>query len=285
MSKKALGRGIDALLKTEAEKRDFSSVIEVPLDSLVVNPYQPRQDFDTETLKELADSIKQKGIIQPILAESKDDGKYLIVAGERRVRAARIAGLREVPVIVKMFTEEEKLEIALIENIQREDLSPIEEAYAYKRLIDISKLNQEEIAAKVGRKRSTVANTLRLLKLAPPIQDALRKGSITPGHARALLMVEDLENRKVLFNRILNKGLSVRQTESAASLFKKKVDTSKNKSLSLEKKLTPELKDIEQRLIDAFGTKVSIKGTNSRGRIEISYFSLDDLNRILDILS
>lgn len=285
MSKKALGRGIDALLKTETEKRNFSSVSEIPLDSLLVNPYQPRQDFDNESLNELADSIRQRGIIQPILAESKGDGKYLIVAGERRVRAAKIAGLKEVPVIVKKFTEEEKLEIALIENIQREDLSPIEEAYAYKRLIDISKLNQEEIAEKVGRKRSTIANALRLLKLSPKIQDALRKGNITPGHARALLMVEDVEKQKDLFIKILKEGLSVRQSESIASMSKIKAGNINKKSISLKRRISPELKGIEQKLIDTLGTKVTVKGTDSRGKIEISYFSLDDLNRILDIIA
>ena len=285
MSKKALGRGIDALLKTDTVKRDFSSVSEIPLDSLIVNPYQPRQDFDNESLNELADSIRQKGIIQPILVESKGDGKYLIIAGERRVRAAKIAGLKEVPVIVKNFTEEEKLEIALIENIQREDLSPIEEAYAYKRLIDISKLNQEEIAEKVGRKRSTIANALRLLKLSPSIQDALRNGSITPGHARALLMVDDSEKRKFLFMKILEKGLSVRQAESIASIAKRRKSIGKSRETNIKGKMSPELKGIEQKLIDRLGTKVSIKGTDSRGKIEISYFSLDDLNRILEIMT
>ncbi len=227
MSKKALGRGIEALLKTAGEDRNVSAVNEVSPDSLSVNPYQPRQDFNEDNLNELADSIKQKGILQPVLVEPAGEGKYIIIAGERRVRAAKIAGLKQIPVIVKQFSDEEKLEIALIENIQRENLSPIEEAYAYKRLIDISGLNQEEIARKVGRKRSTIANALRLLKLPGSIRDALGKGRITSGHARALLMIEDKGKQKNLFQQILKNGLSVRQAEAFASEKKGKNKTEK----------------------------------------------------------
>ncbi|NOY07634.1 MAG: ParB/RepB/Spo0J family partition protein [Spirochaetes bacterium] len=278
MSKKALGRGIEALLKTAGEDRNVSAVNEVSPDSLSANPYQPRQDFDEDNLNELADSIKQKGILQPVLVEPAGEGKYIIIAGERRVRAAKIAGLKRIPVIVKQFSDEEKLEIALIENIQREDLSPIEEAYAYKRLIDISGLNQEEIAGKVGRKRSTVANALRLLKLPASIQDALGRGRITSGHARALLMIGDKEKQENLFQRILKQGLSVRQSEALAS--QKKAENNKER-----KNISPELKEIEQRLMDVLGTKIVIKGNDSRGRIEISYFSLDDLNRVIDLIT
>ena len=278
MSKKALGRGIEALLKTAGEDRNVSAVNEVSPDSLSVNPYQPRQDFNEDNLNELADSIRQKGILQPVLVESAGEGKYIIIAGERRVRAAKIAGLKQIPVIVKQFSDEDKLEIALIENIQRENLSPVEEAYAYKKLIDISGLNQEEIARKVGRKRSTIANALRLLKLPESIQDALGKGRITSGHARALLMIEDKEQQKNLFQRILKHRLSVRQAEAFASEKKGNNKTEK-------RNISPELKEIEQRLMNVLGTKIVIKGNDSRGRIEISYFSLDDLNRVIDIIT
>ncbi len=295
MSKKALGRGIEALIKVSGDKRDISSVSEVPIDSLQPNPYQPRKEFDPEALRELANSIKQKGVLQPILVESAGEGIYTIIAGERRVRAAKMAGLTKIPIIVKQFSEEEKLEIALIENVQREDLSPLEEAYAYKRLIDISRLSQEEIAIKVGKNRSTVANSLRLLKLPDEFKKALEEGSLTSGHARALLMLDNIEEQRFLFNKIISENLSVRQAEKLASSIKNgrinigsreggRSNVVSDASATKVRKLSPELKDVENRLLEIFGTKVSIKGSNSKGKIEISYFSLDDLNRILDII-
>ncbi len=291
MSKKALGRGIEALIKVSGDKHDISSVSEVPIDSLQPNPYQPRKEFDEESLKELADSIKQKGVLQPVLVESAGEGIYTIIAGERRVRAAKMAGLTKIPIIVKKFSEEEKLEIALIENVQREDLSPLEEAYAYKRLIDISKLSQEEVAVKVGKNRSTVANSLRLLKLPDEFKEALEDGRISSGHARAILMLDKIEAQRILFNRIISENLSVRQAEKLASSMKSSVKNEESKrtlensgSATSRKNLSPELREVENRLLEIFGTKVSIKGSNDRGKIEISYFSLDDLNRILDIV-
>ncbi len=300
MSKKALGRGIEALIKVSGDKRDISSVSEVPIDSLHPNPYQPRKEFDSEALKELANSIKQKGVLQPVLVESAGEGMYIIIAGERRVRAAKMAGLTKIPIIVKQFSEEEKLEIALIENVQREDLSPLEEAYAYKRLIDISKLSQEEIAVKVGKNRSTVANSLRLLKLPDEFKRALEDGRISSGHARAILMLDSIGEQKLLFDKIVSENLSVRQAERLASSIKSgefkessvenaqgAVSNTKRRGESSDgsgRRLSPELRDLENRLLEIFGTKVSIKGSNDRGKIEISYFSLDDLNRILDII-
>ncbi len=302
MSKKALGRGIEALIKVSGDKRDISSVSEVPIDSLQPNPYQPRKEFDPEALKELANSIKQKGVLQPVLVESAGEGIYTIIAGERRVRAAKMAGLTKIPIIVKQFSEEEKLEIALIENVQREDLSPLEEAYAYKRLIDISKLSQEEIAVKVGKNRSTVANSLRLLKLPDEFKSALEDGRISSGHARALLMLDNIDDQRLLFNKIVSDNLSVRQAEKLAASVKNgefegivkgqvesseeinRVGRTSGSSDSGGRRLSPELRDLESRLLEIFGTKVAIKGSNNRGKIEISYFSLDDLNRILDII-
>ena len=287
MSKKALGRGIDALLGDE-ERTDVSSVAEVPLSALRPNPLQPRQEFDDTSLGELADSIREKGVLQPILAESDKDGAYIIIAGERRVRAARLAGLERIPVIVRQFTPTEKLEIALVENVQREDLSPIEEALAYRRLMEMANLSQEQIALKVGKDRTTVANALRLLKLPDDARDALSRGSISPGHARALLALVNPSDQKVLLRRIVERGISVRETEAmAGSLNKGKKGAGKTTSGIRESsaRREPELREIEQKLIEKLGTKVEVRGTGKKGRIEISYFSSDDLERILEILA
>lgn len=287
MSKKALGKGINALLG-EDEKTDVSSVAEVPLSALRPNPLQPRQEFDETSLGELADSIREKGVLQPILAESDKDGGYLIIAGERRVRAAKLAGLQKIPVIVRQFTTTEKLEIALVENVQREDLSPIEEALAYRRLMEMANLSQEQIALKVGKDRTTVANALRLLKLPDDARDALSRGSISAGHARALLALVNPSDQKVLLRRIVEHGISVREAEAmAGSLNKGKKGAGKTTSGTRESsaRREPELREIEQKLIEKLGTKVEVRGTGRKGRIEISYFSSDDLERLLEILA
>jgi ParB family transcriptional regulator, chromosome partitioning protein len=287
MSKRALGKGIGALLG-EDEKPDLSSVAEVPLAALKANPEQPRQEFGDAALRELADSIKEKGILQPILAEAAGDGSYTIIAGERRVRAARLAGLKTIPVVVRQFSDEEKLEIALIENVQREDLTPIEEALAYRRLMEMANLSQEQIAVKVGKDRSTVANTLRLLKLPEEAREALSRAEITPGHARALLTLVNPSDQKLLLRRIVEKGISVREAEEMANqLNKGKKGASKKGHAGAEAPAAkiPEARDIEQKLIEKLGTKVELKGTGKKGRIEISYFSTDELERILEILS
>ena len=200
MSKKALGKGISALIKNIEESTDGNStgVSSVFINLLKPNPYQPRKDFQDDKLNELADSIKEKGVIQPLIVEENNDNTYTIIAGERRFRASKIAGLKEVPVIIRSFSKEDKIEIALIENIQRENLSPLEEACGYKSLMDIMNLNQEEVAKKVGKNRSTVANSLRLLKLPENMHDALHSGEITPGHARASLSVENLDKKRLV---------------------------------------------------------------------------------------
>jgi ParB family transcriptional regulator, chromosome partitioning protein len=287
MSKKVLGKGIGALLGDEGGDIDPSSISEVPLSALKPNPQQPRKDFDETALRELADSIRQKGVLQPVLAEASSDGSYLIVAGERRVRAARLAGLERVPVLVRQFSPEEKLEIALIENVQREDLNPIEEALAYRNLMEIAGLNQEQIAARVGKDRSTVANTLRLLKLPEEAQDALEKGRLTPGHARALLALANPADQAVLFKRILDKGISVREAEELSAVFsagKREGGKSRRSEQSSTTRRDPEVREIEQKLIEKLGTKVNLKGNGSKGRIEISYYSTDDLERLLEII-
>jgi ParB family transcriptional regulator, chromosome partitioning protein len=285
MAKKALGKGIGALLGESAV--ETAAAAEVLLSKLQPNPQQPRQEFDDAGLRELADSIRDKGVLQPVLVEEGQDGSYVIIAGERRVRAARLAGLSRIPVIVRRFTTEEKLEIAIIENVQRENLTPIEEAQAYRRLMEMSSLSQEQVAQKVGKDRSTVANTIRLLKLPPEAQEALSKGEITPGHARALLMAGSPADQAALLKRMLAEGISVREAESSAGSSGKgrnaSARTGKGKPPTAAGK-DPDLLDLERRLIEKLGTKVEVKGTGSQGRVEISYFSAEDLDRLLEIL-
>lgn len=287
MSKKALGKGIDALLSlhgddgTDPQK---GQELEVSIEKLIPNPDQPRKAFHDDALRELADSIQEQGIIQPIIVEEGQDGSYLIVAGERRYRASKMAGLEKVPVLVRSFTREQKLEIALIENIQREDLNPIEEAQAYKQLMDSHELSQDALAKRIGKKRSTVANALRLLKMSDEMQQALVDGSITAGHARAILSVVNPADQMILFSRILNDGLSVRNAEVMSFELNKGQRGEKHKAEKLSKKLDPEIQQIEQKLIDILGTKVQLKGSLKTGKIEISYYSMDDLERVFDLL-
>jgi ParB family chromosome partitioning protein len=285
MSKKVLGKGIGALLGDEAEV-DQASVSEVPVSALKPNPQQPRREFDETALRELAESIRQKGVLQPVLAEPSQDGTYVIIAGERRVRAARLAGLEKVPVLVRQFSPDEKLEIALIENIQREDLNPIEEALAYKKLMELAGLNQEQMASRVGKDRSTIANTLRLLKLPEEAQGAVEKGTLSPGHARAILSLVNPADQQLLFKRIMDKGISVREAEELAAAFsagKRQAQKPRRGSQAAARK-EPEVREIEQKLIEKLGTKVDLKGNGSKGRIEIVYYSSEDLERLLEII-
>jgi ParB family chromosome partitioning protein len=284
MSKKALGKGIDALLGGDFQVD--SSVAEVALEDLRPNPEQPRRDFKEAALRELADSIREKGVLQPVLAEADDAGGYVIIAGERRVRAARLAGLKKIPVVVRQFSAEEKLEIALIENVQREDLSPIEEARAYKRLMEMANLSQEQIAQKVGKDRSTVANTIRLLKLPEDAQASLEDGTISPGHARAILMLVNVSDQQVLLRRIVDGGISVREAEQAASALNggRKGERAEGRRPGSKSRAAPDIRALEERFIEKLGTKVEVRGSSGKGRIIISYFSADDLERILQIL-
>jgi ParB family chromosome partitioning protein len=286
MSKKVLGKGIGALLGEEGSA-DVSSATEVSLDALKPNPHQPRRDFDDERLAELAESIRQKGVLQPILAEAAADGSYVIVAGERRVRAARLAGLAKIPVVIRQFSGQEKLEIALIENLQREDLSPIEEALAYRSMMEMADLSQEQVAAKVGKERSTVANTLRLLRLPEEAQAALEKGAITPGHARAILALLNPADQQVLLRRISERGLSVRDAEEMAAALnrgRKENRPPGRGGKPAAARREPEIREIEHRLMEKLGTKVDIRGSGNKGRIQISYFSAADLERLLELL-
>ncbi len=287
MSKRpALGKGMSALIgsgDSALEDNNKDVILNVNIEMVSGNPDQPRKTFDQHSLKELAASISEKGIIQPILVEQKGNS-YTIIAGERRFRAAGIAGLSEIPVIVKDFTENEKLEIALIENIQREDLNPIEEAVAYRDLMERGNLNQEEVAVKVGKNRSTIANSLRLLKLPENIQTTLAKGAISAGHARAILALDTEEQMEDLHRRIITNGLSVREAEAFSVSGSKPATAKKTVKSGSGHDADPELKSIEEKFIDIFGTKVNITGSLQKGKIEISYFSMDDLERLLDIV-
>lgn len=293
MAKRRLGKGIDALIQGQEldEETRQASVVAVPMERLRANPEQPRKQFSEEHLSELTESVREKGVIQPILAEEADDGTYLIIAGERRFRAAQRAGLSSVPVLPRRFSHEEKLEIALIENLQREDLNPIDEAEAYRSLMESASLTQDELARRLGLNRSTVANALRLLRLPEDLKAEIAEGRLSPGHARAILSVDTEEGRARLAQRIRTEALSVRQAEelagtlSSAAAKRGRAGTggTDGEKTSPEKSL--ELRELEERLLDTLGTKVVVKGSHSKGRIEIEYYSLDDLERIAGIIS
>lgn len=288
MSKrKALGRGLDALLSddisfetTDGENAE-TGIVMISSDRLRPNPDQPRDRFDEEALGELAESIKQQGILQPLLVAKRSDDEFDIIAGERRWRAGRLAGINEIPVMVREFSDEERLEIALIENVQREDLTPLEEARAYKRLMDTLEISQQETADKVGKNRSTVANTLRLLNLPEEMQLSLESGALTAGHARALLSVDAAGDRRRLHDLIVQKGWSVREAERRAAEMNHLAESEPKPVTGPD----PDVAEIEQKFIESLGTKVALRGTLTRGKVEISYFSGDDLDRIYQILT
>ena len=289
-----LGRGLEALIPEPVplalgpkagteESRD--GILRLPLHRLKPNPDQPRKTFSEDSLSELAASLKRHGLIQPILVEDAGDGTYLIVAGERRYRAAERAGLREVPVIVRELSPEKRLEIALIENVQREDLNPVDEAEAYRALMELGNLSQDQVADAVGKSRPTVANALRLLHLPEPMLAALRGGSMTAGHARAVLSVPDGVQRELLFARVVAEGISVREAEAAAQAMAKGATVKPAAAPKAEKPKAPEIREVEERLIGALGTKVSVRGDARKGSIAIEYYSLEDLERILDVIA
>jgi ParB family chromosome partitioning protein len=264
-----------------------NDIVQMSVDKLVPNPGQPRKNFDETELKELADSIKTYGIIQPIIAADTGDGNYMIIAGERRTRAARIAGLKTVPVIIRDYTDQKRLEVSLIENIQRTDLNPIEEAAAYKNLMDFSNFSQDELAFRVGKNRSTVANALRLLKLPVEIQKSIEEGKLSPGHARALLSVTDAKARDKLYQEMLSSELSVRDAEKKASALNNGTPGAKKpsaKGAAGGKNRPPEIDAMTEKFIGRLGTKVVIEGDLNKGRIHIDYYSMEDLERLYEIL-
>ena len=310
MAKKALGKGLSALLPDDdpppektsgndkagaksnaAEKTGMrGGEILVRMEKLRPNPGQPRRRFEKAELEELAASIRQHGIIQPVIAEKNEQGNYVIVAGERRCRAAAMAGLAEVPVLLRSYSDQKRLEVALIENLHRSDLNPIEEAIAYKQLMDSAGLSQDEAAERVGKNRSTVANTLRLLKLPARMKESLEEGNLSAGHARSILSLSRGPDQEKLFSEILDKGLSVRASEKRAAELNTDNHNARTAAGSgkgtgaKNGKKDPEIKAMEEKFIRTLGTKVTINGGLKKGRIEIEYYSMDDLERLFGLL-
>jgi len=297
VAKFGLGKGLGALIPEHQQYFDSSRnpadsggiVSIIPLDKLKPNPDQPRKTFPEASIDELADSIRRHGLLQPILAEPAGDDEYVIVAGERRYRAAGRAGLTEIPVIIRSVSAEKRLQLSLIENIQREDLNPIEEAQAYHELMEITGYTQEQVAEAVGKNRSTVANAMRLLKLPEAMREAVMQGKISAGHARSLLALAEAADREALFARIIAEGLSVRQTEAAVLELSGGQDEkgrkkAKRRADRLAAEIEPDLRAIRESLIGRLGTKVEIRGDLGKGTISIEYYTPDDLQRILDLL-
>lgn len=271
--RKALGKGLAALIQG-FEGRE-GNYIHLPIEDIGPSRFQPRKRFGEEKIRELADSIKENGIIEPLLVRRRGPG-YELIAGERRLRAARLAGLKEIPVLVMDVSDEGAQELALVENIQREELNPLEEAEAFKSLADGFGLSQEEIARKVGKDRATVANFLRILKLPSDIKEELVKGSITMGHAKAILSLERDALQREVARRVVKRGLSVRETERLIERYKKGKKVARDRPSGVG--------PLEGELRGIFGTKVSIKERNGKGRIEIEFYSMEELDRLLEMV-
>lgn len=299
--KKGLGKGMGSLIegysiedvffkksdKTNTLDKDLNLMFSVPLDRIKTNKEQPRKVFNEKTLNELAQSIKAQGILQPILVEEIADNMFSIVAGERRFKAAEIAGLSEVPVIVKKFNDTTRLEVALIENIQREDLNPIEEATAYSFLLQQTQITQEELAEKLGKSRSSISNSIRLLQLPKTMQEGLIEGTYSPGHARALLSLINPADRVLLLEKLTNNNLSVREAEKIAkelnrgnrNIISPKSENKKSKQFDNE------IMEIQEKFIEVVGNKVEIKGDMFKGKIMLSYNSEKELEELFQRLS
>lgn len=292
-----LGKGLDSLIpdngkvpesgkKVRVVEKVIEKIVEKPMEmklgvnQIEPNREQPRKNFDEGSLQELADSIRQFGVLQPLIVQDKKD-YYEIIAGERRWRAAKLAGLKEVPVIVRTMTEQETVEISLIENIQREDLNPIEEAFAYKRLLTEFNLKQEEVAERVAKSRTAVTNSMRLLKLDERVQQMVIDGMLTTGHARALLAIEDADLQFQAASRVYNERMSVREVEKLVKNIGKEKPVKKQEDFQQK----AVFQDLEEKMKAALGTKVSINRKNDKkGKIEIEYYSIEELERLMEIL-
>lgn len=302
MAKKGLGKGLGAIFgedvlkenkeetekkakaKAEEEMDEKGRILMLKLDLVQPNKEQPRKTFDEEKINELAESIKNYGVLQPLLVQ-KNDSFYEIIAGERRWRAAKAAGLKEVPAVLKEYSKQEAMEISLIENVQRADLNPIEEALGYRQLIDEFGLTQEEIAVRVAKSRTAITNTMRLLKLDEQIQNMLVQGVITSGHARALLSVEEAQMQLKAAKEILDKKLSVRETERLVKRLQKEASGEKKEEKKKDETLALIYQDLEDRMTSVMGTKVSIHNKDkNKGRIEIEYYSEAELERIVEMI-
>lgn len=299
--KRGLGRGLSALMgsgesealqvtkdkpaeNAQTDHKRTEGVCWVDIYQVEPDRAQPRQKFDDESLEELTASIKQYGVLQPLIVQEKD-GFYQIIAGERRWRAAKNAGVEKVPVIIKEYTSEEVLEISLIENIQREDLSPIEEAKAYKRLMEEYQLRQEEVAEKVGKSRSALANALRLLNLEETVQGWVEVGALSAGHAKVLLGIKEKETQRILAQKVIEEGLSVRQLEKILELEKKKKQQAETIQEPEDAVQALIYNSLGQQMQDILGTKVNIVQGKRKGKIEIEYYSAEDLERIMDMIN
>ncbi|WP_114749463.1 ParB/RepB/Spo0J family partition protein [Pleomorphovibrio marinus] len=296
--RKALGRGLGALLQDSPQKKSsgettetvhpVAGIYEIPMENIQVNPFQPRVHFDKGALEELADSIKVQGIIQPITVRKLEDNEFQLISGERRFQASKMAGLEAIPAYVRTANDQQMLEMALIENIQRENLNALEIAHSYQRLLSECSLKQEQLGDRVGKNRTTVNNYLRLLKLPPDIQAGIRDQRISMGHARALVNIEDVDKQLAIFKKTLAEELSVRKVEALV----KELNSPKPLAGEKEKSDTDtdpvkkyELGKLQQKLASHFGTKVSLKSDGKeKGEIKIPFHSTDDLNRILEIL-
>ena len=292
-NKHALGKGLDSLIANKVgtaplaenkKSEEKPAEVKVKISKVEPNREQPRKTFDVDALLELAESIKQFGVLQPLLVQDRKD-YYEIIAGERRWRAAKIAGLKEVPVIIKKLTEQEMVEISLIENIQRENLNPIEEALAYKRLLNEFNLKQDEVAERVSKSRTAVTNSMRLLKLNEKVQQMVIDDMLTTGHARALLGIEDQEKQYVVAQQIFDEKLSVRETEKLVKKIQKEKDLPEKKKEELDEQVALAYHDVEEKMKLILGTKVNIRAKdNKKGKIEIEYYSMDEFNRIFEMM-
>jgi ParB family chromosome partitioning protein len=290
-----LGKGLGALLSDAEEstniakesfpERNMAGIAEIAIDSIETNPFQPRQEFEEEALRELADSIRVHGIIQPITVRKLDNHTYQIISGERRWQASKMAGLEKIPAFIRTANDQQMLEMALIENIQRENLNPIEIAMSYARLISECNLKHEELGNRVGKKRSTVTNYLGLLKLPPEIQASVRDGRLTMGHAKALAAVENIDLQLTLFQRVLKEESSVRKTEEMVRDIFQGNEKEEKKVTKLPKEDSPEVKRLQSDLSSHFGTQVKVLSSQEgKGEIRIPFHSTDDLNRLIDLM-
>jgi ParB family chromosome partitioning protein len=295
--KQALGKGIRALLNNIDDELSAASAVpavtgatgsglRVPIDQIVANPMQPRRDFDEAALKELSESIALHDIIQPITVTRMANGKYQLISGERRWRASRMAGLKDIPAYVRTAEDNGLLELALLENLQREDLNAIEVAISYRRLMDECNLTQEGVAERMNKERSTVANFLRLLKLPPDIQKAVRDGELSMGHARAIIGLDAVDHQLYAFREVKEKGLSVRQTEALVKALVEERPTKKGENVKNGGKLAPAYKKIEDNMASHFSTRVKLeRKKNGRGTVVIEFYNDEDLERIMEKMS
>ena len=288
--KRAMGRGLGAILSAETKAVQTATdtgaealvgnIMEVPIEDIFPNPDQPRTHFDEKALQELSESIKVLGIIQPITVR-KEGQKYKIISGERRYRASKLAGLKTIPAYIRLVNDQELLEMALVENIQREDLDPIEVALTYQRLLEEIGLTQDSLSQRIGKERSTITNSLRLLRLSPDVQQAVREGIISAGHGRAIISLEDADNQQILFKKIINEKLNVRQAEELAKKLKNP------KQAAVPKELPHKLRKAEKSLVDTLAVKVEIKSSakGNKGKIVLNFSNENELEKILSHFS